>query len=80
MLKTLFAEIDTVFDRDPAARSRLEVMLCYPGFHAVMFYRVAHWLWQRDVKLLGRFISHMGRLLTGIEIHPAAKERGRNSS
>ncbi|MBN67101.1 MAG: serine O-acetyltransferase [Rickettsiales bacterium] len=73
MLKTLFAEIDTVFDRDPAARSRLEVMLCYPGFHAVMFYRVAHWLWQRDVKLLGRFISHMGRLLTGIEIHPAAK-------
>ena len=72
MWKTLKEEIDSVFGRDPAVRSRLEVILCYPGFHAILFYRASHWLWRRDVKLLGRFISHIGRFLTGIEIHPGA--------
>ncbi len=72
-LKNLRDEIDTVIAHDPAARSRLEVVLCYPGFHALLFYRVAHWLWQRNWLLLGRFVSHLGRMATGIEIHPGAK-------
>ena len=66
-------DIHVVFERDPAARSVLEIICCYPGFHALVIYRVAHWLWQRDFLLLGRFISHIGRFLTGIEIHPGAK-------
>ena len=70
--KNLREEIDTVLSKDPAARSRLEVVLCYPGFHSVLFYRVSHWLWTRKWLLLGRFVSHLGRLLTGIEIHPGA--------
>ncbi len=70
--KNLREEIDTVLKHDPAARSVLEVVLCYPGFHAVLFFRVAHWLWQRRWLVLGRFVSHLGRLLTGIEIHPGA--------
>lgn len=69
---TLREEIQTVFERDPAARSRLEVILCYPGFHAIIFYRAAHWLWVRKLYLLGRLLSHMGRFFTGIEIHPGA--------
>src|SRR5581483_12345473 len=73
LFKNLREEIDTVLSKDPAARSRLEVVLCYPGFHSILFYRVAHWLWSRKFLLLGRFVSHVGRLLTGIEIHPAAK-------
>lgn len=72
MLKALRQEIDSVFGRDPAVRSRLEVVLCYPGFHAILFYRVAHWLWLRGFKLGGRFVSHLGRFFTGIEIHPGA--------
>lgn len=59
-------------ERDPAARTRLEVLLCYPGLHALYFHRVAHWLWSHRLKTLGRFISHIGRFLTGIEIHPGA--------
>ena len=59
--------------RDPAARSRLEVLLCYPGLHAVLLHRLAHGLWQRHFYLLGRFTSHMARFLTGIEIHPGAQ-------
>jgi serine O-acetyltransferase len=59
--------------RDPAARSRLEVLLCYPGLHAVLLHRVAHWLWRRRLFLVGRFTSHIGRFLTGIEIHPGAQ-------
>ncbi|HAE50715.1 MAG TPA: serine acetyltransferase, partial [Tistrella mobilis] len=60
MFKSLKREIDVVFDRDPAVRSRLEVILCYPGFHAIMIYRVANWLWRRNFKLLGRWVSHLG--------------------
>ncbi len=65
-------EIDATLDRDPAARSRIEVVLCYPGFQALLFYRLAHWLWQREWHLAARFVSHVGRVLTGIEIHPGA--------
>jgi serine O-acetyltransferase len=72
LFKNLREEIDTVLSKDPAARSRLEVVFCYPGFHSILFYRVAHWLWVRKWLLLGRFVSHLGRLLTGIEIHPGA--------
>ena len=65
--------IRTYRERDPAARSFLEVLLCYPGFHAVMWHRLSHWLWEHRLRLLGRFSSHIGRWLTGIEIHPAAR-------
>lgn len=72
IFKTLKEEIDTVFERDPAAKSKAEVIFCYPGFHAILFYRVAHWLWTHDLFFLGRFTSHLGRFFTGIEIHPGA--------
>lgn len=65
--------IRTYRERDPAARSSLEVLLCYPGLHAVMWHRLSHWLWQHDQDPLGRFSSHIARWLTGIEIHPAAR-------
>jgi serine O-acetyltransferase len=71
--KNLRDEIDTVLKHDPAARSALEVVLCYPGFHALLFYRAAHFLWRHGWKLLGRFVSQLGRVATGIEIHPAAE-------
>ncbi len=73
MFKTIKEDIYSVFDRDPAARSALEVMFCYPGLHAVWFYRVAHWFWTHEMFFLGRFTSHLGRFFTGIEIHPGAK-------
>lgn len=73
LFKKLRDEIDAVLARDPAARSRLEVVLCYPGFHALLFHRVAHWLWRRGRLLAGRFVSHVGRVATGIEIHPGAQ-------
>ena len=73
ILKNLRDEIDNVMKLDPAARSRLEVVLCYPGFHALVMYRVAHWLWERRWLVLGRFVSNVARTLTGIEIHPGAK-------
>jgi len=73
ILKNLRDEIDNVLRLDPAARSRLEVVLCYPGFHALVMYRIAHWLWERRWLVLGRFISNVARSLTGIEIHPGAK-------
>lgn len=66
-------DIRVVFERDPAARSVLEVILCYPGFHAILLHRVAHWLYRRRLKLLARIISQINRFLTGIEIHPGAK-------
>ena len=72
MLDRIHEDIDTVFERDPAVRSRIEVVLCYPGFHAVLFHRVARAAWQRDWFLVGRVVSQIGRMLTGIEIHPAA--------
>jgi serine O-acetyltransferase len=73
LFKNLRDEIDATLARDPAARSRLEVVLCYPGFQALLFYRVAHWLWVRRWHLAGRFMSHLGRCATGIEIHPGAR-------
>ena len=73
LLKNLREEIDATLARDPAARSRLEVALCYPGFHALVWHRLAHWLWQHGWLLAGRFTSHIGRVLTGIEIHPGAR-------
>jgi len=73
LLKNLRDEIDATLARDPAARSRLEVVLCYPGFQVLLFHRIGHWLWQRRWHLAGRFISHLGRILTAIDIHPGAK-------
>ncbi|HBK58862.1 MAG TPA: serine O-acetyltransferase [Spirochaetaceae bacterium] len=69
----ILEDIDAVLSRDPAARTRIEVMLAYPGLHALWLYRIAHRLWHRGAKLLARLISNLGRSLTGIEIHPAAK-------
>src|SRR5438270_13485606 len=73
LFRNLRDEIDATLARDPAARSRLEVVLCYPGFQALLYYRAARWLWERRFYLLGRFVSHLGRVLTGIEIHPGAR-------
>ena len=72
MLKSWFEDIDSYFDRDPAARTRLEVLLCYPGFHALATYRLAHWLWNARLKLLARAMTNIARMMTGVEIHPAA--------
>ncbi|MBW6509561.1 MAG: serine O-acetyltransferase [Desulfuromonadales bacterium] len=66
-------DIKAVFDRDPAVRSVFEVIFCYPGFHAMLFYRLSHWLWNKNRTFMGRFVSHLGRFFTGIEIHPGAK-------
>jgi len=71
--KRLRTDIDAIMERDPAARSRIEVVLCYPGFQAVLIYRLAHALWRRNWLLAGRVVSHAGRMLTGIEIHPGAR-------
>jgi serine O-acetyltransferase len=73
IFKQFREDIDAVMARDPAARSRLEVALCYPGLHALIFHRMAHAAWDRGWRVLGRFLSHLGRLLTGIEIHPGAR-------
>ncbi|MDO3379494.1 serine O-acetyltransferase [Geoalkalibacter halelectricus] len=73
MLESIKEDIKAVFDRDPAVRSVAEVIFCYPGFHAMLFYRLAHWLWLRKFYFLGRFVSHLGRFFTGIEIHPGAR-------
>ena len=72
MFKSLREDIEAVFQRDPAARSRLEVVLCYPGVHALMFHRPAHALWRRGWLVTARFVSQLGRFMTGIEIHPGA--------
>ena len=66
-------DVVTVLERDPAAKSRLEVLLCYSGLHAVWFYRINHWLWNHNFFLLGRWLSQVARFLTGIEIHPGAE-------
>ena len=71
MFKQLRDDIASVFERDPAARSTWEVLTCYPGLHAVWIHRVAHWFWTHGLRWLGRLVSHLGRWLTGIEIHPA---------
>ena len=72
MFSRLREDISTILERDPAARSRLEVLLCYPGLHALVLHRRAHWCWTHGLKWLGRFTSHLGRWFTGIEIHPGA--------
>src|SRR5712671_5539839 len=72
MFPRLREDIAVVFERDPAARTTWEVLTCYPGLHALVIHRFAHWLWLHRVRWLGRFISHIGRFLTGIEIHPGA--------
>jgi serine O-acetyltransferase len=69
----LRGDIDAAMGRDPAARSRLEVLFCYPGVHAVTLHRVAHRLWRAGWLVTARFVSHVSRFLTGIEIHPAAE-------
>lgn len=66
-------DIGVIMEKDPAARSGLEVFFCYPGFHALVFHRIAHAAWHAGLKFIGRFTSQLGRMLTGIEIHPAAK-------
>ena len=66
-------DVATVLERDPAAKSRLEVFLCYSGLHALWFYRINHWLWNRGFCLLGRWLSQFARFLTGIEVHPGAR-------
>jgi len=70
--KTIKEDIRTVFERDPAAKSTLEVLLCYPGLHCIIMHRVAHFLYRKKRYVLARFISHINRFLTGIEIHPGA--------
>ena len=73
MFAALRRDIRTVLERDPAARSAVEVLLCYPGVHALAFHRLAHRLWHAGFTTLARATSHVGRFLTGIEIHPAAR-------
>lgn len=73
MFSRIRRDVQAVRERDPAARSTLEVLLCYPGVHALAFHRLAHWMWRRGWKIPARFLSNIGRFLTGIEIHPAAK-------
>ncbi|OGB69398.1 MAG: serine O-acetyltransferase [Burkholderiales bacterium RIFOXYC12_FULL_65_23] len=73
MFSRLKTDIDCILERDPAARSRWEVLTCYPGLHAVLLHRLAHGCWTRGYRWLGRFVSHLGRFLTGIEIHPGAQ-------
>ena len=72
MFKSIREDIASVFDRDPAARTTWEVITCYPGFHALRIHRVAHAFWRMNLRWLGRWISNMGRWMTGIEIHPGA--------
>jgi len=72
MLKKLKEDLSIVFERDPAARSYLEILTTYPGVHAIIFHRIAHRIWKIKLFWLGRLISHISRFLTGIEIHPGA--------
>jgi serine O-acetyltransferase len=73
MFDAIRSDIRTVMERDPAARSALEVVLCYPGVHALAFHRLGHGLWRRGWLSTARFVSHLSRFFTGIEIHPAAR-------
>jgi serine O-acetyltransferase len=73
LLALIREDVATVMERDPAAKSHLEVFLCYSGLHAVWFYRVNHWFWNHGFFLLGRWLSQVARLATGVEIHPGAK-------
>lgn len=72
LFPNLSRDMQAALERDPASRGRLEVFFSYPGFHAVLFFRAANWLWRHKLLFLGRFVSHLGRFFTGIEIHPGA--------
>lgn len=72
-LRTMREDMHSIFNRDPAARSTMELLLAYPGLHAVWAHRTEHWLWAHGFKLLARWFSHISRFLTGIEIHPGAQ-------
>jgi len=72
MFARLREDIESIYDRDPALRNAWELITCYPGVHALLFHRVAHWLWNARLRWLGRMLSQIGRFLTGIEIHPGA--------
>lgn len=73
LFSRLSEDIDSVVERDPAARSKFEVFLCYPGVHALILYRFAHFLWQKNFFTTARVISSFARFLTGVDIHPAAR-------
>ena len=73
MLSSLFTDFRIIFERDPAARNWLEVLTCYPGLQALLLHRFAHWLYRLGLPVIPRFISHLARFLTGIEIHPGAQ-------
>src|SRR5207245_2439039 len=73
MFTRIREDIACTFERDPAARSTWEVITCYPGFHALLIHRFAHRLWRMRMRWLARFVSHVSRFLTGIEIHPGAR-------
>jgi len=73
MPSRLREDIAAVRQRDPAARSTLEIVLCYPGLHALLAHRVTHWLWHHRARLLARWLSHVARRRTGVEIHPGAR-------
>ncbi|HEX9830369.1 MAG TPA: serine O-acetyltransferase EpsC [Thermodesulfobacteriota bacterium] len=73
MIDGVKSDFKVVFERDPAARSTLEVIFAYPGFHAIFLHRIANWLWNNQLNLMARGLSHISRFLTGIEIHPGAK-------
>ena len=72
MFRQLRDDIQSVFERDPAARTAWEVLTCYPGLHAIYFHKLSRWFWSHGLRWFGRLTSHFGRLLTGIEIHPGA--------
>ncbi len=72
MFHHLREDINSIIERDPAARNGWEVLTCYPGLHAIVMHGWAHWCWTRRLKWVGRFISYLGRIITGIEIHPGA--------
>lgn len=73
MFRQIREDIQVAIEKDPAARNTFEVLVCYPGVHALIAYRVNHWLWTHGIKLVARVTSYIARWLTGIEIHPAAK-------
>ncbi|HHX01110.1 MAG TPA: serine O-acetyltransferase [Firmicutes bacterium] len=73
IIDTIRKDIQAIRERDPAARNTLEIILTYPGLHALEVHRIAHWLHRHNLKLLGRIISHLNRFFTGIEIHPGAQ-------
>ncbi|MEA5533379.1 serine O-acetyltransferase [Crocosphaera sp. XPORK-15E] len=72
LFQSLWQDFQIIFERDPAARNWLEVICCYPGLHALAVHRISHGLWHRQIPFVPRFLSHIGRLFTGIEIHPGA--------